>query len=477
MTSNSSPEPTRSIHPERSSQKIHKISDHSRFERALEIETVGVIFFDPAGDIVRANDAFLRMGGYTREDVEARRLRWDTLTPPEWMEVSRRAISQLKTRGSTVPYEKQYYRKDGSRFWGLFAAKGISEHEGVEFIIDITERKRTEAALRESEERLAHSEAQVRRSETQLRLITDTVPASIAYIDPQLRYERVNRTFEEFWGRSAEAAIGHSVEEVTGKCFSLLKPHLEAGLAGDSRDFEVCVEDDESGRILHVHYEPDIGAQGEVRGVVAEAHDITARKKAEEMLRTSEKLAAVGRLASSIAHEINNPLSSVTNLIYLASQSTDTGEIHKYLEVAERELRRVSAITNQTLRFHKQSSNPRDVTAGEMFESVASIFQGKLRDSRVQVEQRLRADKPIRCFDNEIRQVLSNLVDNAIGAMPQGGRLLLRSREATNWKSGKPGLLFTVADTGSGITGNELRKVFDRSLRLRELRVRGWGFG
>jgi len=146
--SNLGPELSHSIRVDRPAQHIQKPTDQSRFERALEIETVGVIFFDPAGDIIRANEAFLRMGGYTQDDVKARRLRWDRLTPPEFMEASWRAISQLKTRGSTVPYEKQYYRKDGSRFWGLFAAKGISEHEGVEFIIDITERSLPSSATR-----------------------------------------------------------------------------------------------------------------------------------------------------------------------------------------------------------------------------------------------------------------------------------------------------------------------------------------
>ncbi|HEX7021679.1 MAG TPA: PAS domain S-box protein [Trueperaceae bacterium] len=122
----------------------------ARLQRILDIETAGIIYFDPAGDITQANDAFLRMGGYTREDVKEGRLRWHELTPPEWMPASRRAIEQLKTMGSTVPYEKEYYRKDGSRWWGLFAAKGLSETEGVEFILDITERKRSEAALREA---------------------------------------------------------------------------------------------------------------------------------------------------------------------------------------------------------------------------------------------------------------------------------------------------------------------------------------
>lgn len=125
-----------------------------RLRRSLEIDTVGVIFFDPAGDVTWANEAFLRMGDYTRDDITEGRLQWDALTPPEWMPASQRAIEQLRTTGSTTPYEKEYIRKDGSRWWGLFAAKGLTEYEGVEFILDITDQKRAEAAQ-------AHSHQQI----------------------------------------------------------------------------------------------------------------------------------------------------------------------------------------------------------------------------------------------------------------------------------------------------------------------------
>jgi PAS domain S-box-containing protein len=119
-----------------------------RLRRAIAIETVGVIFFHPEGRLIEANDAFLRMSGYSREELLAGVVRWDTMTPPEFMPPSCRAIEQLMTMGRTVPYEKQYIRKDGSRWWGLFAAMLLSQSEGVEFIIDVTERKHAEEALK-----------------------------------------------------------------------------------------------------------------------------------------------------------------------------------------------------------------------------------------------------------------------------------------------------------------------------------------
>jgi PAS domain S-box-containing protein len=122
-----------------------------RFRTALQIETVGVIFFDIDGGITEANDAFLRMSGYSGEEVAASSVRWDELTPPEWMPASKRAVEELKATGGTTPYEKQYFRRDGSRWWALFAAKRLSGTGGIEFVLDITERKLAEERLRESE--------------------------------------------------------------------------------------------------------------------------------------------------------------------------------------------------------------------------------------------------------------------------------------------------------------------------------------
>ena len=190
--------------------------------------------------------------------------------------------------------------------------------------------------------------------------------------------------------------------------------------------------------------------------------DATDRHLAAAALLQTEKLAAVGRLASSIAHEINNPLESVTNLLYLARHTENADERNEYLDIAERELRRASSITSQTLRFHKQSSSPRDVTAADLFEGVLTIFQGRLVNSQILVERRERTQKTITCFDSDIRQVLNNLVDNAIDALPPAhGRLLLRAKEATHWPTSRKGIVLTVADTGNGMTPRVCRRIFD----------------
>jgi signal transduction histidine kinase len=200
----------------------------------------------------------------------------------------------------------------------------------------------------------------------------------------------------------------------------------------------------------------EIHAEPAPEGIIVFFHDITRDKQREAALIQTEKLAAVGRMASSIAHEINNPLESVTNLIYLAQSHAILPEVQHYLSLAEQELRRVSAIANQTLRFHKQGSAPREITCSELFATVLTLYEGRLKNSAINVRVSKRAEQAIACFEGDIRQVLNNFVANAIDAMPSGGQLLLRSRESTDWRPGpgygRRGLTLTVADTGHGIS-------------------------
>ena len=210
-------------------------------------------------------------------------------------------------------------------------------------------------------------------------------------------------------------------------------------------------------------YQPRREQDGTVSGIIVLGVDVTESKRAEQVLLQSEKLNAVGRLASSIAHEINNPLEAVTNLLYLAQRSAVSPTAQHYLETAEVELQRVSAIANQTLRFYRQSTNPRPARAEDLIGGTLPLYQGRLTNSRVTIERRDRSRRPFICFDGEIRQVLSNLVGNAIDAMnaTRGGRLLIRSREATDWTTGRKGIVLTVADTGPGMSPHTLSRIFE----------------
>jgi signal transduction histidine kinase len=320
---------------------------------------------------------------------------------------------------------------------------------------ETTRQQLEEQALRQDFKRLAD--------------LFEQAPAFFALLrGPQHIFEMINSPYQQLLG--PRSVIGQSVRaampEVEDQGFiSLLDNVYRTGepFIGRSTPIKLARHGSEvlEERTLDFVYQPMRDAKGEISGVIILGVDVTEGKRAEQVILQTEKLAAVGRLATSIAHEINNPLESVTNLIYLAQQSTVYADTKAYLETAEIELRRVSAITNQTLRFHRQSTRPRPAIAEDLFDSTLSIYRGRLLNTQVELSRRDRAVRPALCFDGEIRQVLSNLVGNAIDAMSGGGgRLLVRTREGTNWKTGEKGLCFTVADTGAGMSRDISAKIF-----------------
>ena len=229
-------------------------------------------------------------------------------------------------------------------------------------------------------------------------------------------------------------------------------------------------------RYLDFVYQPLRESDDTISGIIVLGVDVTDRKRAQDVLLQTEKLAAVGRLASSIAHEINNPLEAVTNLLYLAQHTAVDPLTRQYLTTAEMELRRMSSITNQTLRFHRQRTGPAPAQPGVLLENALSIYQGRLINSRIETSTRIRPSRPVVCLEGEIRQVLNNLVGNAIDAMAaSGGRLSLRSREGTDWSSGAGGIVFTVADTGSGMSPETAKRIFEPFFTTKGLSGTGLG--
>jgi PAS domain S-box-containing protein len=307
-------------------------------------------------------------------------------------------------------------------------------------------------------------------------------PIGLAFFDRRCRFVRVNRIFAEITGVPLSRHLGRTLPEVLP---SPVATQLESAIMGvfdqdkPIRDMEVSgpgLSNTRSWTWIASAY-PIHTMPKEVRWVGLIVMDASDRKRGEEALRKTEKLAATGRLAASIAHEINNPLEAITNLLYLLSNHADLQEpARSYVDMAEHEVRRISEITQQTLRFYRQSTLPARANLAELLDSVLSLHQGRLRNLGIAVEKRYDSTTDLYCFAGELRQVFANLIGNAIDAMPEGGRLVLRARRSRDWSDpSRLGVRFQVADTGSGMTDDVRKHIFEPFFTTKE--VTGTGLG
>ncbi len=386
--------------------------------------------------------------------------------PAELCERWNASLRRIFADGVAHSIEFSFHSPDGQT--RHFIGTGVPEttrggmvESVVTFSRDITEQRNTVL--------------QLKASQTQLRLIIDSVPGLVAYVDAEERFRRVNRTFEEWFQRPLKDILGLTIREISGQNYVHLAPKIAQALAGEEVQFEATNRYPDAIRDVLITYVPDIDDGGKVCGFVALILDVTERRKAEDALRKTEKLAAAGRLAASIAHEINNPLESVTNLIYLLSQDptlSSTGR--EYLTLAEQELTRVSQIATQTLRFHRQSSRAVPVQVRDLLDAIYALYRARFDRLGVVLERRYRDSDPITAFEGELRQLFTNLIANALDAMPSGGRLLLRSRSAVR-ADGLRGIQVTVADTGQGIAEELGDRIFEPFITSKGMTGTGLG--
>jgi PAS domain S-box-containing protein len=200
---------------------------------------------------------------------------------------------------------------------------------------------------------------------------------------------------------------------------------------------------------------------GKALQIILVCNDITERRRAEQLLVESEKLAVVGQLAASIAHEIANPLEGALNLIYLVRTADTLDKVRTYAAQAEEEIQRAANIATHTLQFHKRQTRPLSTNMAKLLDSVLALFKSKLVLARIEAHLEAKGDPELVCYSGEIRQVMANLVRNAIEAMPKGGILRIRVRSATDWRTGELGARITIADTGSGMSLETRRRIYD----------------
>jgi PAS domain S-box-containing protein len=335
--------------------------------------------------------------------------------------------------------------------WLHFTAAAIREPDGsiigaVETLEDITERKLAEQQLRLSAAAL------------------DAAANAILLTDRQGKILFVNPAFTKL--------TGYTTEEARGATPRLLKSGVTSAeiyqelwrtiLSGKVWYGELtCRRKDGSLYVQDTTIAPVCSESGEISHFVGIQVDITDRKRAEGALIQSEKLASVGRMAATIAHEINNPLSATMNAVYLASSDPAVSErTREILGIAERELRRVAHISKQTLGFYKESGQSAVVQLPELLDGVLDLYESKARNKSIQIERRYGCGVAVHAVEGELRQMISNLVTNGIDALPEKGTLYVRTAGAFPVADCRPMVRLTIADNGTGINSSDLTRIF-----------------
>ncbi len=189
--------------------------------------------------------------------------------------------------------------------------------------------------------------------------------------------------------------------------------------------------------------------------------EIVARIKAEDALINSEKLASVGRMAAVLAHEINNPLEAVTNVLFLARTTEGLPEAaRQYLQLADAELKRIAHITRQTLGFYRESSSPMAFHIAVLLDSVLDLLQAKRISKRAVINKQCDEELQITAFQGELRQVVSNLLGNSLDAIVEGGKITLRASLSEDFRGERHRIRITIADNGRGMSDQILAGIF-----------------
>jgi len=285
-----------------------------------------------------------------------------------------------------------------------------------------------------------------------------------------------------YWNSGAEALYGWKREEVLGQnlhqtlrtVFPVSKEDAEYALQTRGSWQGNLVQRDKEGREVIAATRKVVNREGDA--ILEIQRDITAQMQAEEALRQAEKLAAMGRVAGIIAHEINNPLEAITNAFYLLRNHPSLDEEARYYaSLAEQELQRASHITRQTLSFYRESRQPISIAIPELLNNVVELQQRPIVTNHIDLQKRYSSSALIQGFPGELRQVFLNLIGNAIQAMPQGGTLRLCVRDATDRQSGTRGVAISVIDTGAGIRPEDARRLFQPFFTTKSAKGTGLG--
>lgn len=443
---------------------------------------------DEPGPCIRyANPAFTQVTGYTMEEVlgKSPRLLQGPLSGTEGPALIRAALKAWKP----IVVELLNYKKDGSTFWVELSIAPVCDDSGwythwISVQRDVTERKALEALpgfsafpvhilLMASEtsgmrDYLAQSLGQgyqitpVLDAKEVIQALEPPLP-DLILLDVGLPHAAISDLL-----RTLKADPNTALIPIILLSSTTNEGFRQAGMEAGANDYLLKPF---SSRELKTRVRTQLELIALRRAAVAK-EDLL---RAADALRQSEKLAVVGRLASSIAHEINNPLEAVVNLLFLAESTLPDSEARGYVRQAQAEVSRITTITQQTLKFHRHRLKATETQLCEVIDGVLTLFRGRLTVAGLSVECRYRTRRSILALEGDLRQVFANLIGNAIDASGPNGRIVVRLRDSKDAITGSPGVRVTIADTGHGMHPETRKRIFEAFFTTKDSSGTGLG--
>jgi len=349
----------------------------------------------------------------------------------------------------------------------------------ISVFIDLYRKTRMLESLNKTLElRVEERTAELRKSEAEFRIRAELLNiASEAIMVRSIHDDAI-----EFWNCGSENLYGWRRDEVIGKdmhkllqtIFPVPRAEIDKALHEHKSWEGNLIQKTKNGAQVVVACRKTVNEEN--NAVLEVGRDITAQLRAEEALRETEKLAAMGRVASIIAHEINNPLAAITNVFYLLRRHPSLDQEARTLaEMAEQELERVNHITRQTLSFYRESKHPILIDVQELLNDVLELQHRALNSTGITVRKKYSPVTQVKGFPVELRQVFLNLIGNATQAMPDGGILYIHVLEATDWTRNQRGIMVSIIDTGSGIQPGDAAQLFQPFFSTKSTKGTGLG--